>query len=70
MTTRGLAVEGVNNCGSNVHRYNAKRDIMDESLLSLVGVGAAAVERRSISKMGEFKGRLLLSKVSKQSLLI
>ncbi len=35
---------------------------MDESLLSLVGVGASTVEMTPISKMGEFKGRLLFSK--------
>ena len=64
LTTRGLAVEGVNNCGSNVHRYNANRNLMDESLLTLVGVGASSVESTPISKMGEFKGRLLFSKQS------
>ncbi len=62
LSTRGLSVEGVNNCGTNVHRVNVKRNLMDEPLLSLINFGASTIERTPISKMGEFKGRLLFSK--------
>jgi integrator complex subunit 6 len=64
LTTKGLAVDGVNNCGSNVHRFKKDRNLMDESLLSFADVGASTIETTPISKMGEFKGRLLYSKQS------
>lgn len=61
-TTRGLAVEGVNNDGTNCHRYNTNHNIMDESLLSVAGVGASTLNKTIVSKMGDFKERLLWSR--------
>ncbi len=58
----GLAVEGVHNSGSNVHRVKAKRSLMDEPLLSLAGVGVSTLESTPIKNMSEFKGRLLFSR--------
>jgi len=62
LTTRGLAVEGVNNSGTNTHRCIANRSLMDESLITIAGVGASTINEVPISKMGDFKGRLLFSK--------
>ena len=64
LTTRGLAVEGVKNCGTNIHHFKAQQNILDQPLLSLVGVGASTIESTPINRMGEFKGRLLFSKQS------
>lgn len=61
-TTRGLAVEGVNNDGTNCHRFNTKHSLMDESLLSVAGVGASTLNKTVVSKMGDFKERLLWSR--------
>jgi len=60
LTTRGLSVDGVHN-GTNCHRYKVKRTFMDESLLSIAGVGASTVNKMKISKMGDFKERLLFA---------
>lgn len=54
----------MNNGGTNVHRLNAQRDLLDEPLLSLVNAGASTIETTTINKMGEFKGRLLFCKQS------
>jgi len=62
LTTRGLAVEGVNNDGTNCHRYNTNHSLMDESLLSVAGVGASTLNKTVVSKMGDFKERLLWSR--------
>ena len=64
LSCSGLAVEGVHNGGSNVHRCKAKRNLMDEPLLSLTGVGASTLQTAPIKSMGEFKGRLLFSRQS------
>ena len=60
LTTRGLSVEGVNNDGSNCHKFH--KDVNDESLLVLSNVGAATVNQTSIAKMGDYKERLLWSR--------
>lgn len=62
LTTRGLFVEGVPNDGSNVQRIAAKHDVMDESLLSLAGVGASQVNATTTAKMGDYRERLLWSR--------
>ena len=60
LTTKGLFVEGVHN-KTNSHYFKAKRDPLDESLLAVAGVGASALNKTSISKMGDFKERLLFT---------
>ncbi len=60
LTTKGLSVDGVHR-GTNAHRHSAKQSIMDEPLLSLVGVGASSLNKTPISKMGDFKERLLFT---------
>ena len=60
LTTRGIFVDGVHNC-TNSHHYKAKRSFMDESLLSIAGVGASALNKTKINKMGDFKERLLFT---------
>jgi len=62
LTIRGLAVEGVNNDGTNSHYYDANHGLMDESLLSVAGVGASGLNKTDVSKMGDFKERLLFSR--------
>jgi hypothetical protein len=62
LTTRGLQVEGVNNDGSNAHRYRANHGVDDESLLSITGVGVATLNQTTTVKMGDFRERLLWSR--------
>lgn len=61
LTTKGLSVDGVKT-SSSCHRYSATHSVDDESLLSLVGVGASRVNTAPISQMGDFKERLLFSR--------
>ncbi|KAG7356165.1 hypothetical protein IV203_000851 [Nitzschia inconspicua] len=62
LATRGLYVEGVNNDGSNAQRCDAKRDIMNESLLSFAGVGVSQLNSTTTAKMGDYRERLLWSR--------
>ena len=63
LTTRGLHVDGVNNDGTNVHRYNANQKPEDEPLLALAGL-ADTTSSQKISRMGDFKERLNFSPVT------
>ncbi|KAL3922718.1 MAG: hypothetical protein SGILL_002056 [Bacillariaceae sp.] len=62
LATRGLHVEGVSNDGSNVQHCEAKRDIMNESLLSCAGVGVSQLNATTTAKMGDYRERLLWSR--------
>lgn len=62
ITTKGLFVDGVCNDGSNTQQCGAKRDIMEESLLSLAGVGASQFNATTTAKMGDYRERLLWSR--------
>jgi hypothetical protein len=62
LTTRGLYVEGVHNDGSNSQQCGAKRNIMNESLLSLAGVGVSQLNATTTTKMGDYRERLLWSR--------
>jgi integrator complex subunit 6 len=62
LTTRGLAVEGVNNDGGNSHYYSANHTFGDESLLAVAGLGATMFNETPIGRMGEFRERLLWSR--------
>eukprot|EP00980_Cylindrotheca_fusiformis_P003037 scaffold709_cov197-Cylindrotheca_fusiformis.AAC.5 len=62
LSTRGLFVDGVHNDGSNVQFCGPKRDAMDESLLSLAGVGVAQLNATTVTKMGDYRERLLWSR--------
>lgn len=62
LTTRGLHVEGVNNDGNNVQRCGTKYDILNESLLSLAGVGVSSLNQTTTTKMGDYRERLLWSR--------
>ena len=59
----GLHVDGVNNDGTNVHRYNANQKPEDEPLLALAGL-AETTSSQKISRMGDFKERLNFSPVT------
>lgn len=63
LTTRGLHVEGVNNDGANSHHYPSSQNIDDEPLIALACVGADTTNQNSIFHMGDFKERLLWSRV-------
>lgn len=62
LTTRGLSVEGVNNDGSNCHRYSAYRSTTNEPLLAAVNIGVSTLNKGTIGKMGDFRERLLWSR--------
>jgi hypothetical protein len=62
LTTRGLFVEGVPNDGSNMQQCGATRNVMDESLLSIAGVGVSQMNATTTAKMGEYRERLLWSR--------
>ena len=62
LTTRGLFVGGVPNDGSNVQHCGVKRNIMDDSLLSLAGVGVSQLNATTTTKMGDYRERLLWSR--------
>ena len=61
LTTKGISVEGVDNDGENVHVYNKNHSMQNESLLSIAGVGASMTHQSPITKMGDFRERLLFS---------
>lgn len=61
LTTKGLSVDGVKSSAS-CHRFSTNHSIDDESLLSLVGVGASRINSVPISQMGDFKERILFSR--------
>uniref|UniRef100_A0A6U9Y3Q2 Integrator complex subunit 6-like beta-barrel domain-containing protein n=1 Tax=Pseudo-nitzschia australis TaxID=44445 RepID=A0A6U9Y3Q2_9STRA len=62
VSVRGLHVEGVNNDGSNVQHCGAKQDKSQESLLSFAGVGVSELNATTVSKMGDYRERLLWSR--------
>lgn len=62
LTTRNLFVDGVPNDGSNVQKCSAKPDAMNESLISLAGVGVSAMNATTTTKMGDYRERLLWSR--------
>lgn len=62
LATRGLHVEGVPNDGSNVQHCGAKRNKLQESLLSLAGVGVSQMNETTTAKMGDYRERLLWSR--------
>lgn len=62
VTTRGLHVEGILNDGSNVQQCGATRNIMEESLLSMAGVGVSQLNSTTTAKMGDYRERLLWSR--------
>jgi hypothetical protein len=62
LSTRGLFVEGVNNDGSNVQYCGAKPNAMEESLLSLSGIGVSTMNATTTAKMGDYRERLLWSR--------
>jgi hypothetical protein len=62
ISTRGLFVDGVSNDGSNAQQCGPKRDVLDESLLSLAGVGVAQLNATTVAKMGDYRERLLWSR--------
>jgi len=63
LTTRGLSVEGVLNDGESAHHYGVNHTIGDEPILTVAGVGASTLNRFSVSKMGDYRERLLWSRV-------
>lgn len=62
LTTRGLFAEGVVNDGSNMQQCGAIRDAMEESLLSVAGVGVSQLNATSTARMGDYRERLLWSR--------
>ena len=62
LTTRGLFVEGVLNDGSNMQQCGATRDVMEESLLSMTGVGVHQMNATTTARMGDYRERLLWSR--------
>lgn len=62
ISTRGLFVDGVSNDGSNAQHCGPKREACDESLLSLAGVGVAQLNATTVTKMGDYRERLLWSR--------
>ncbi len=62
VTTRGLFVEGILNDGSNMQQCGATRNVMEESLLSMAGVGVSQINSTTTSKMGDYRERLLWSR--------
>ena len=63
LTTQGLHVEGVNNDGTNTHRYDASNKPEDQPLLALAGL-ANTTSSAPIARMGDFKERLNFTPVS------
>uniref|UniRef100_A0A7S2KH20 WW domain-containing protein n=1 Tax=Leptocylindrus danicus TaxID=163516 RepID=A0A7S2KH20_9STRA len=62
LTTKGLCVEGANYGGNYTHKYARDHKVGNESLLALSGVGASTINKTSISRMGNFRDRLLWSR--------
>lgn len=62
VTIRGLFVEGVLNDGSNMQHCGATRNVMEESLLSMAGVGASQLNSTTTAKMSDYRERLLWSR--------
>ena len=62
ISTKGLFVDGVCNDGTNTQHCGPKRDILDESLLSLAGVGVSQLNATTTTKMGDYRERLLWSR--------
>jgi hypothetical protein len=62
LTTRGVVVEGVNNDGSNSQIGGPRCDPSDESIIALAGVGVASMNDIPVSRMGEYRERVLFSR--------
>ncbi|KAL3930710.1 MAG: hypothetical protein SGBAC_011645 [Bacillariaceae sp.] len=62
LSTRGIFVDGVPNDGFNSQQCGAQKDINEESLLSMAGVGVSQLNSTTVSKMGDYRERLLWSR--------
>mmetsp|Transcript_31243 Transcript_31243/g.75194 ORF Transcript_31243/g.75194 Transcript_31243/m.75194 type:complete len:1234 (+) Transcript_31243:200-3901(+) len=62
LSTRGLFIDGVPNDGCNSQQCGAQKDISEVSLLSMAGVGVSQLNSTTVSKMGDYRERLLWSR--------
>ncbi|CAJ1907301.1 unnamed protein product [Cylindrotheca closterium] len=62
LSTRGLFIDGVPNDGCNSQQCGAEKDIFEVPLLSMAGVGVSQLNSTTVSKMGDYRERLLWSR--------
>jgi len=62
LATRGLHADGVSNGGSNYQRCGRKADKTDECFLTAGNIGVSTLNKKSTTKMGDYRERLLFSR--------